>query len=159
MSWDVPGGPVVKSPPSNTGDMASTPVGELGSHMSWANQIHTLQLEKPHELWLEKVYVLPPKNRDELSCHQKTRRSHKSTLLRKSIRKGIGRNTFQYRNTGICIVEIYSGWYWKRHTKEISVVAKGLGEGMQEWLGGTQCNYSAQYSDGEYVSLQICRNL
>ena len=60
MSWDVPGGPVVKSPPSNTGDMASRPVGELRSHMPRGNHVHALQLEKPHVPWLEKVDVLPP---------------------------------------------------------------------------------------------------
>lgn len=69
MSWDVPGSPVVKSPPSNTGDMASTPVEELASHMPWGNQGHALQ-----ELWLEslcapakkqKWAIMPPKDMEE----------------------------------------------------------------------------------------------
>ena len=33
---DFPGGPVVKNPPSNAGDMGSIPGGELRSHMPCA---------------------------------------------------------------------------------------------------------------------------
>ena len=36
-SWDFPGGPVVKNPPSNAGDMGSIPGQELRSHMLWGN--------------------------------------------------------------------------------------------------------------------------
>ena len=34
--WDLPGGPVVKNPPANAGDMNSIP-GPARSHMSWGN--------------------------------------------------------------------------------------------------------------------------
>ena len=34
--WDIPGGPVVKNPPSNAGDMGLIP-GPGGFHMPWGN--------------------------------------------------------------------------------------------------------------------------
>ena len=45
---DFPGGPVVKNPLCNAGDMSLSPkVGELRSHMQQVNEAHAPQLEKP----------------------------------------------------------------------------------------------------------------
>ena len=42
---DLPGGPVVKNPPANAGDMGSIP-GSGRFHMPQSNQAHVLQLLK-----------------------------------------------------------------------------------------------------------------
>jgi len=41
--WDFPGGPVVKDPPSNVGDMGLIPGGGTKIHMLWGNEACLLQ--------------------------------------------------------------------------------------------------------------------
>ena len=43
LSWDFPGGAVVRNPPANAGDMGSIP-GPGGSHMPWSNEARAPQL-------------------------------------------------------------------------------------------------------------------
>ena len=47
MYRNVPGGPVVKNPPSNAGDAGWSLVDELRSHVPPGNQAHAPQLESP----------------------------------------------------------------------------------------------------------------
>lgn len=77
MSWGVPGSPVVRSPPSNTGHGLGTQEVGTVSHMPRGNQGHTLLSYD----W--RVYVLRQKT--EMSYHLQRHGGHKSTLLRKSI--------------------------------------------------------------------------
>ena len=62
--WDFPGSSVVKNPPHNAGDVGSSLVGELGSHMPWSNYSCTIarELECHNEAYCmmqQKSYVPP----------------------------------------------------------------------------------------------------
>ena len=74
---DFPGGPAVKNPPANAGNMDSIP-GRGGSHMPWSNEVRVPQLLTPEHSRARAPQEKPPqwgprpedRNTEDLTRHK-----------------------------------------------------------------------------------------